>query len=337
MSTDRKSHESWPLLAEEGRKRIARYQPQNRGYDEMVKPSLCAFIDWLPEGGRESIARDCIIATTDDDLYQVFENLFTGLAIPMKARSKLPSVTDSPHPNRQNNVEVIAGILDLPNTRDQDFHTLCLRRDSYKCVVTGEMDTKYWESLGSPEGTNFAPTEGAHIIPFAYASWENSTSPSFDRARAWEVLYRCFPGVRRAGLSVDNINDLSNGLTLRRSVHDEFGAFNIALKPTNVTNKYEVKYFRRYPPSDRRLLPETIELTKANDARELALPSRTLLDCHYRLAEVLNASGLGEIIELHVDRWKDLKVSTYNAVIREDGGTNIEEFLHAGLWQYVMG
>ena len=93
----------------------------------------------------------------------------------MKARSKLPSVTDSPHPNRQNNVEVIAGILDLPNTRDQDFHTLCLRRDSYKCVVTGEMDTKYWESLGSPEGTNFAPTEGAHIIPFAYASWENST------------------------------------------------------------------------------------------------------------------------------------------------------------------
>ena len=86
MSTDSESHESWPLLAEEGRKRIARYQPQNRGYDEMVKPSLCAFIDWLPEGGRESIARDCIIATTDDDLYQVFENLFTGLAIPSKPR-----------------------------------------------------------------------------------------------------------------------------------------------------------------------------------------------------------------------------------------------------------
>ena len=90
----------------------------------------------------------------------------------MKARSKLPSVTDSPHPNRQNNVEVIAGILDLPNTRDQDFHTLCLRRDSYKCVVTGEMDNKYWVSLGRPEDIDSAPTVGAHIIPFSYASWE---------------------------------------------------------------------------------------------------------------------------------------------------------------------
>ncbi|KAE8135355.1 hypothetical protein BDV38DRAFT_284990 [Aspergillus pseudotamarii] len=310
MSTDGESDESWPLLADEGRKRIARYQPQNRAYDEMVKPSLCAFIDWLPEGGRESIARDCIKATTDDDLYQVFKNLFTGLAIPMKTRSKLPSVTDSPDPNRQNNVEVIAGILDQFNTRGQDFHHGCLRRDSYKCVITGEMDTKHWESLGCPEGIDFAPTEGAHIIPFTYASWDTSTG----RAKAWEVLYRCFPG----------------------SVHDQFGPFNIVLQPTNLMNKYEVKYFYKYPPSDRRLLPETIELKKAKDTEQLALPNRALLDCHYRLAEILNASGLGEIIERHADRWKNLKVSTYNAVIREDGGTNIGEFLDAGLWQYII-
>ncbi|KAE8144406.1 hypothetical protein BDV25DRAFT_96108 [Aspergillus avenaceus] len=338
MSTDVELDKSWPLLAEKGRERIARYQPHDRHFDEQVQSSLNAFIDWLPEGGRESIARDCIKATTDDDLYQVFENLFTGLAIPMQARSKPPSVKDSPHPYRRDNVETIAGILDKSNSREHDFHSRCLQRDSYKCVITGEIDFDYWKrKLGKPDGIAFSPTEGAHIIPFSYASWENSKTSSHDRAKAWEVLYRCFPQVRRAGLIVNNIHDLSNGLTLRRSIHDEFGKFHIALKPTEIPNKYEVKYFDSFPLSDRRLLPESIELKQAKDAQRLDLPDRVLLDCHYRLAEILNASGLGYIIEQHIRRWKNLKVNTYNAVIREDGGSDIGEFLHAGLWQHVMG
>ena len=37
------------------------------------------------------------------------------------------------------------------------------------------MDTDYWETIGCPDDINFGPTEGAHIIPFSYASWDKSS------------------------------------------------------------------------------------------------------------------------------------------------------------------
>ncbi|GAB1200955.1 hypothetical protein APSETT444_010336 [Aspergillus pseudonomiae] len=176
--------------------------------------------------------------------------------------------------------------------------------------VTGQMDTDYWETIGCPDDIYFGPTEGAHIIPFSYASWDKSSvEPPNDNSSAWEVLWRCFPRVRREGLRVETINNLSNGITLRYSVHTEFGKFSIALKPADRDDTYEVKVFRRYPKLDRQLLPQSgyIELKKAHDAQDLDLPNRALLDCHYRLAEILNASGMAEVIERNFREWEDLK------------------------------
>jgi hypothetical protein len=94
----------------------------------------------------------------------------------VKARSKQPSVTDSPYPKRQENVDIVATTLDKPQTRNSSFRDMCLKRDSYCCVVTGHMDTDYWDkTLGNPEGVEFARIEAAHIIPFAYASWDKSS------------------------------------------------------------------------------------------------------------------------------------------------------------------
>jgi hypothetical protein len=93
----------------------------------------------------------------------------------VKARSKQPSVTDSPYPKRQENVDVVAATLDKPQTRDLSFRDMCLQRDSYRCVATGHMDTDYWEKLGSLEDIDFRPLKAAHIIPFAYSSWDKSS------------------------------------------------------------------------------------------------------------------------------------------------------------------
>jgi hypothetical protein len=89
MTTDTESSETWPSLAEAAKARIAKYQPQNRVHEERLQPSLNAFVEWLPEGGRESVARDIINATTDEDLYNVFHNLLTGLAVPSKSRARV--------------------------------------------------------------------------------------------------------------------------------------------------------------------------------------------------------------------------------------------------------
>jgi hypothetical protein len=93
----------------------------------------------------------------------------------VKARSKQPSITDSPHPKRQENVDIVATTLDKPETRNLSFRDMCLRRDSHRCVVTGHIDTTYWEKLGCPEEVDYWPLEAAHIIPFAYASWDKSS------------------------------------------------------------------------------------------------------------------------------------------------------------------
>jgi hypothetical protein len=86
MTTDTESSATLPALVEAAKERITRYQSQNRVNEEKLQTSLNAFIEWLPEGGLESVARDIINATTDEDLYNVFHNLLTGLALPSKSR-----------------------------------------------------------------------------------------------------------------------------------------------------------------------------------------------------------------------------------------------------------
>lgn len=192
LSTNHEAPEAWTTLADQARARVTSYKSQNRVDEEKLAPSFYAFLEWLPEGGRESIARDIINAKTDEDLYYVFKNLVTGLAVPsksgfynkreislilkiVKARSRTASVTESPHPKRRNNAEIVAATLDKPESRNLGFREMCLRRDNFHCVISGNMDSGHWEKIGSPEDTRIAPVEAAHIIPFAYASWDKSS------------------------------------------------------------------------------------------------------------------------------------------------------------------
>ena len=84
LSTTTTASDDWTTLAEEARKRISTYKTKDRPNEKKLQPSFNAFLKWLPEGGRESMARDIINATTDEDLYSVFNNLVTGLAVPSK-------------------------------------------------------------------------------------------------------------------------------------------------------------------------------------------------------------------------------------------------------------
>lgn len=86
MSTDTETPENWKTLAGAAKVRTARYRPEKRPHENLLQPSLDAFVDWLPEGGRESVARDINDAKIDEELHDVFMNLFTGLAIPSKSQ-----------------------------------------------------------------------------------------------------------------------------------------------------------------------------------------------------------------------------------------------------------
>lgn len=66
--------------------------------------------------------------------------------------------------------------------------------------------------------------------------------------------------------------------------------------------------------------------------QDLGFPSAALLDCQYRLAESLNASGTAGVIEGYLEEWEDAIESVAGGSLKEDGGMDIGRFWDAGLW-----
>jgi hypothetical protein len=72
-------------LVAAARDKINHYVPTGRGSDEAnLAPCLHAFVKFLPEEGTVSVARDIMACRSDDDLYQVSNNLCTALIYPSK-------------------------------------------------------------------------------------------------------------------------------------------------------------------------------------------------------------------------------------------------------------
>ncbi|EAW11918.1 uncharacterized protein ACLA_006760 [Aspergillus clavatus NRRL 1] len=200
LSTEPEPSETWSALEEAAKQRIRKYKPLDRPHEEKLPQSLEACLEWLPEGSRELLARDIKGVTSDDELYHIFYNLLTRLMVPMKVRSRQSSITSSPPTKSQHPVEVVASTLDQSNTRDHNFRDMCPRRDDYRCILTGDIDTDHWETLGSPEGVWHMDVQAAHIIPFSYASWDKSS----DVDHTYEIkTYRRFPPRERVNLPKD--------------------------------------------------------------------------------------------------------------------------------------
>jgi hypothetical protein len=182
--------ESWTVLSDLARRRVNRYETKSRGsLESKLTACLLACIDYLPDGGKESLARDIRKADTDDDLYAVFSSLCTGLLCPsrlemihlvasltgiVKANSARGTITPSPHSQGEENAEMMLARLLDPNRRSSEFRDTLLRRDNYRCVVSNQMDQKHYDEIGSPDDINNAEVEGAHIIPFNYGKWKDT-------------------------------------------------------------------------------------------------------------------------------------------------------------------
>lgn len=133
----------------------------------------------------------------------------------------------------------MASKLDQPSIRTEDFRELCLKRDGYRCVVTGQMEVKHWIKCKRPADIPKGHVEAAHIIPISYASWDKASAPPHAPPSAWKLLYRCFPDVLEAGMKPENINNLYNSMTPSIALRVEFGCFALAFKPTEKENVYQ--------------------------------------------------------------------------------------------------
>ncbi|KAJ9217810.1 hypothetical protein DTO166G4_614 [Paecilomyces variotii] len=355
LSTDVEPPETWPDLYRKAKERINRYEaamdnstsPKGKGKakakgkgrkktkraDQKLKACMTALLDWLPAGGRDSAARDILQCKTDDKLYEMFENIRTCLLAPLQtAGSK--SASRTPIDKREENVEIVASTLGNPQQREEQFRKDLLRRDNYRCVITQDLEWQKWDEIGAPEDLECDYIEAAHIIPFSLASWKAEPGSTYNISQVWEALYRCFPAVRHV-IGITNINDRSNGFCLRRDMHTAFGSFGIAFEPTNTPNVYNLKSYRRARATRvRKLIANMgqITLQAADGAGDIPMPNPVLLDCHWRVAEILNASGMGEEIDEYIRELEAIKMSMGDGSLNEDGSSDLSRYLDAAFW-----
>ncbi|RHZ57211.1 hypothetical protein CDV55_105973 [Aspergillus turcosus] len=300
--------ETFTSLIDAARARVERYVNGSRPQEDYLRPSLNAFLEWLPPGGQTSVARDIVNAGNDDQkLWQAFHDLLTGILYPMMAESRTPPEPESPFNFRKPNLEVFAGTLIQPEVQDPDFRDE--KHDGYL-------------PAREPHGN----VECADIIPCSYTSWAGS--------QWWEVFYRCFPRVCRSRLRTP-----SNGMMLLKFLHESFRMFDMAFVKTEEQNVYDIKVYTRDWILTTLLQPDypKVKFQRSEGAENISLPDPMFLDCHHRLAEIINATDLPYYIWGKMRDWRDLKkYGGTDGCLRPNGSTDITGILNTALWPYIV-
>ncbi|PGH04984.1 hypothetical protein AJ79_06941 [Helicocarpus griseus UAMH5409] len=78
-------------------------------------------------------------------------------------------------------------------------------------------------------------------------------------------------------------------------------------------------------------------MQQAVGSEDADLPSSVFLDCHHRIAEVLNTSGMGEVIEKLTSEWEDLKTYEGHGSLDHLGRSDVSQILNIALWHEARG
>lgn len=122
----------------------------------------------------------------------------------------------------------------------------CLRREGYRCAVTGFTDGKKYLVTIAPEGTDVQTREThlSHIIPVCMFQFSNDDEVSFLKGifagplnkrqrfwvtQIWAALYHFFPSLE--WLTAEHIMRPENALTLWSELNKPFGELRIAFGP----------------------------------------------------------------------------------------------------------
>ncbi|OJJ42581.1 hypothetical protein ASPZODRAFT_104994 [Penicilliopsis zonata CBS 506.65] len=324
---------AWEALKAQAQEILSKYSPSKGSTDAKLITTYQALLEFLPEGGREAIARDVVKAQGSDQLFDAFKNVVTCLLTPMRAAGGKTPTMSSPFSENQEGELTERAKLTKPQVRSQQFIDGCFARDDKKCVASQFLDEEEWEKRGEPSDAVYGRLEAAHIIPFSFGMFEKSTA-SRDRASSmWAMIHRCFPSTHQT-LRSTTIDNLENGILLHKTIHDDFGRFQCAFRPTDTPNTYVFVHYKRFSIEMKPFAPDGVEITfkKAPGCEDLPLPCREYIDCHYRLAEVFHASGMGEEIDRHLRRWEEMKQEADEFYLAEDGSSDIDFILRVAFW-----
>ncbi|KAF8241584.1 hypothetical protein K440DRAFT_624058, partial [Wilcoxina mikolae CBS 423.85] len=237
----------------------------------------CFFVPFLAEGGK-------MLALPS-----------RGSPLFLTSRSRIPSEYAQPGSER------------LP-----DLRRMCLARDNYRCVVTGWMDMRSFQSQqiaarNAGELASFedsvrcvkASTVAAHIVPHALNRGESpggglSESNTF----VWQVLEMFDPRVRLR-LEGDLIDSPHNAIILQSDLHQMFGQLLFWFNDVpNEPHTYTIATARRIPLTHlaAHLSPDKRISFTDYSSEGVYLPDTRLLRLHAACAKILDMSGAAEYV-----------------------------------------
>ncbi|KAF9230563.1 hypothetical protein BU15DRAFT_91086 [Melanogaster broomeanus] len=210
--------------------------------------------------------------------------------------------TPSSHPSRPS-FDTIKDVMSSSMTEAPSQHQVAkrqaLRRDNFRCVITGVLDLTSAER--HPEllqmGLRAEKTYCAHIFPKSTnmnISGDGNSKHDYG-ASMWAVMTRFGYKYLPQELNGNNIHRLQNILTLNDTMHEQFNTLKLWFEPTDIPDKYNVCWsedWRRQATG----APSTVQFTTP-DPEELPLPSPTYLRIHAACAKVAKLSGAGDYID----------------------------------------
>ncbi|KAJ6023718.1 hypothetical protein N7540_004515 [Penicillium herquei] len=311
--------DEWSNLKARAQERLSRYKVTNES--EKLQGCFRALLDWLPVGGRDSIAHDILNSDSDEKLMTAFDNIRTCLFLPMKlcGRKRCEYTLDMDN--------------ELEDLEEQnfDFRQGCLQRDGNRCVVTKSGLFEKWKEITS-RCLLQREIEPAYIIPWSFPSY-NSLKDTGDISNIWTTLYQCFPEIQPVVQSY-KISEIQNGITLLESIHRQFSDFQCAFEPIpDIPHTYNFVTFEDFPVEMKPDLPQRVSFVDTfRPTSEDRLPHPVLLECHYRLARIFHASGMNEAIDKTLRDLEELKAGS---VLACDGSTDLASLLQYAIWKSV--
>ncbi|KAB8230779.1 HNH endonuclease signature motif containing protein [Aspergillus alliaceus] len=285
--------------------RLDKYVPRH-GADNTVH-FIRIFFRYLALDGKCNLAEDVDGCETDQNVRELWQNIDTGILIPMYSVENL-----------------LAENVDPVSRNEQSaLRQACLARDGYQCVISKTYDSKHRPR----KCPNHAPLQASHIIPFSMGDYSpDSEGEELEVSRTWATLYRYFPGLRSfLNFHSSDLNCVENAMMLLAPLHTEFGEFHLVFEETETANKYQIKTFEKFAGAYSCHVPSTRVVTFTSHDTRYAVPNPHLLAVHAAIGNILSASGRGEQIEKLV---RDLGSGGFE--LASDGSTNIAELLAVG-------
>ncbi|EJD53494.1 hypothetical protein AURDEDRAFT_52666, partial [Auricularia subglabra TFB-10046 SS5] len=169
-----------------------------------------------------------------------------------------------------------------------------LRRDNFRCVVTGAIDvcsSVKGHVVPQPgDATDF--TQAAHILPEALnTNIHPITNKRYNTAGIWTMI-ACFTQDLKLPdeLQANKIHRLDNIMTLAGGVHSAFDALLLWFKPPSMPHAYQTH--GRYP-----WIPGAARTISFAHTDALPAPNAKFLALHALTCEVAHMSGAAEYVD----------------------------------------